>query len=709
MKKTLLKLSAILCIGVMMLNMFGLTLSVGVSAKDLPMTFASGFESLFYAEKKLTTLPKTYEATIKVPTRGDDQYWGDILAANNDKSGYDGIVWDLQDNSNKVEVRFLAMKRTGTAKSLTLRFPAALESYRGKDVHLAVVIDTANSKVSLYIDGQKWTGTVTDATEAEFVALYNQLDVNALPYFTLGGDFREDIPKKDTDVVGKDWFSVWGVDNYRFFRGSIYDACIFSDARTANEVLADYSEVSKTADNLMALYDTSDVNDKGIMKDQSGNGYDMKGKSIWFSERSDIGNYAFSFAVVGDTQVVARDESVESAGTYDFDFKGNFKKIYNYIVDNKDEKKIKFSFHMGDVTDWNNASEWNTAMTAINKMNGLIPYNIVRGNHDGSDRFIENYTLANFQANVLNGEEYGTFDDNTLNTYQTLTVGEVKYLMLALDMGPCKAVIDWANEVVESHPEHNVIISTHSYLHRSGVYMDAPLDCSATQYNPGGYYNGGGYKENGAFVNWDFRLQKYKDGGEDYLYQDASYMWNNLVKKHENICMVLCGHECSDLILKVDAVGDHGNKIVQLLIDTQDVDRRMQRAGLGHAGMVAMLYFSEDGKTVSTEYYSTIKEKYFMTENMYTFELDLVGDKDNGNDNGGTQNGQNNNQNGNNVNTDGAIDAKPQDNKVTTPVSKKEEEDEGGCGSVMSVGTVGAVALTALGACFVPKSKRKKK
>jgi hypothetical protein len=200
-------------------------------------------------------------------------------------------------------------------------------------------------------------------------------------------------------------------------------------------------------------------------------------------------------------------------------------------------------------------------------------------------------------------------------------------------------------------------------------------------------------------------------------------MWNNLVKKHENICMVLCGHECSDLILKVDGVGDHGNKIVQLLIDTQDVDRRLQGAGLGHAGMVAMLYFSEDGKTVSTEYYSTIREQYFMTENMYTFELDLVGDDDgdtdndngngngNGNNVGGNENGsQNNNgsQNGTNANNgNNSGNTENTDDTNTIGAITDKQESKGGCGSVMSVGTVGAAALVTLGACFVPRKKKK--
>jgi hypothetical protein len=107
-------------------------------------------------------------------------------------------------------------------------------------------------------------------------------------------------------------------------------------------------------------------------------------------------------------------------------------------------------------------------------------------------------------------------------------------------------------------------------------------------------------------------------------------MWNNLVKKHKNICMVLCGHEISDQILNVEAVGDHGNKIAQVLIDPQGLDRALQSAGQGHAGLVAMLYFSADGKTVTTEYYSTIRNQYYKEGiNNQTFELDVITEPEN--------------------------------------------------------------------------------
>ena len=343
--------------------------------------------------------------------------------------------------------------------------------------------------------------------------------------------------------------------------------------------------------------------------------------------------YEYSFAVVGDTQVLTIDEVKLDNTRLD----GSMDKIYDWLINNEKSKNIKFTFHMGDVTDNSRADEWEIAKKNFEKLSGRIANNVARGNHDGASALVSNYTTTMFESSVELGEEFGYFDgrgiegykENTLNTYQTITIGDVMYLMLALDIGPCKAVIEWANEVIEAHPYHNVIISTHSYLQGdynytvtgAGTYMDAPKDCSATQYNPGGYYGLGGTYG----VNWDFRLDSHKNAGEDYLYQDASYMLNNLVKKHKNICMVLCGHECSDYVKQVSTTGENGNTILQFLIDGQEIDRIASNQNQLHAAMIAMFYFSKDGKTLTTEYYSPVREAYLKDdENTKTYTVNTV-------------------------------------------------------------------------------------
>jgi hypothetical protein len=44
----------------------------------------------------------------------------------------------------------------------------------------------------------------------------------------------------------------------------------------------------------------------------------------------------------------------------------------------------------------------------------------------------------------------------------------------------------------------------------------------------------------------------------------------------------------------------------------------------GASGLIAVLYFSEDGKNVTVEYLSPVKGQYFLTENQFQFTLDVV-------------------------------------------------------------------------------------
>ena len=601
--------------------------------------FMSGFNNVYSSSKQVTSLPKSLEATIYVPSSADDQYWGNILAWNNDKSGYDSFIWDIQSSGSSTRPRLLF---TASGTCVIVDFQSALDSFKDQVVHLAVTIGT---DIKLYINGTLWSGTPTytinnaPVTLQRALEVYGAINISKLPLPTIGGDHRANIPK-DGKTENVDWWAVWGFDNYRWFRGKIYSAAAFTDVRTASEIAADKVTLpAQGADNLLMSYDLAYETAAKLIPDKSGNGYNMAAPLMWLDakDKTEITDYSYSFAVVGDTQIVARNETEVGYPTYSPAYKGQFDKIYDYIVNNAESKNIKFSFHMGDVTDHDGKAEWELAMKNIAKMNGIIPNNIVRGNHDGAPRMTEYYTTAMFKSSVAKGEEYGFFDgrgiegytQNTLNAYQTITVGDVMYLMLSLDLGPCKAVVEWANEVIEAHPYHNVIITTHSYLQgdNNGTtyagypYMDDPKDCAATQYNPGGKYGIGGSEG----VNYDFRLGSHKNAGDAYLYQDATYMLNNLVKKHKNISMVLCGHECSEYIKQMSTTGDAGNTVLQFLIDAQKVDADLQAAGEGHSGTVAMFYFSKDGKKLTTEYYSTIREQYLHDSlNVNTYDVSVV-------------------------------------------------------------------------------------
>ena len=302
-----------------------------------------------------------------------------------------------------------------------------------------------------------------------------------------------------------------------------------------------------------------------------------------FAEKEAVTDYAYSFAVIPDIQIVTENDVKNG--------QNNLAKLFDWIVANKESKNIQFAFGLGDITDNNNEAEWTLAKEQHAKLSTAgIPYSVVRGNHDlpgyGGGIATDAFT-AYMGTDVYRAQFEGFYESsNVANAWRTLTVGDVKYLMLTLDYGADDDVLNWASAIIYQHPDHNVIITTHAYLFRDGTTMDE-----------------------GDIV------PPSTSGGSN----DGDDMWEKLVSKHENIVLVMSGHDPSESIVVNRSQGDNGNTVTAMLIDAQDVE-----AQEGSMGMVAMLYFSADGKTVQVEYYSTAKEKYFMSGNQFTVELDAA-------------------------------------------------------------------------------------
>ncbi len=313
-----------------------------------------------------------------------------------------------------------------------------------------------------------------------------------------------------------------------------------------------------------------------------------------FTEKEPVTNYSYSFAVIPDTQIMVENDVVNG--------QTNTAKLFDWIVANQEAKNIQFVFGLGDITDNNNEAEWTLAQAQHQKlMDAGIPYSAVRGNHDlswyGKEQDAENYTVddyTNYMGTTAYRAQFGGFynDDNIANSWRTLQVGDMKYLLITLDYGANDAVLNWASGIIYQHPDHNVIITTHAYLFRDGTTLD-----------------------DGDLV------PPSTTGGVN----DGDDMWEKLVSKHENIVLVMSGHDPQENIIVNRSTGDNGNTVTAMLIDAQDVE-----AQEGSMGMVALLHFSPDGKTVQVEYYSTAKEKYFKSENQFTLELNVVEEAEGG-------------------------------------------------------------------------------
>ncbi len=346
------------------------------------------------------------------------------------------------------------------------------------------------------------------------------------------------------------------------FKGALKNAALYSDLRTAQEIAAD-STGTLDQDGLMMAYDLSAGGRPEVIPDKSGNKNDMILKSIWVADKKPAKDYSFSFAVLGDPQWLTNLHPEKLTAMFD------------WIEENIEEKNIKHLFTVGDLTHGSSDREWTNIWPCFDRLTGKLPYTVVRGNHDQAKDFKLMFDYSEYE------ETHGCFNENMLNSYSCFEVGDIPYMSMALDYNVSDSALEWANEVIAAHPDRNVIISTHHYLTSNG-------EIASTKENKNG------------------------NSGQE--------IWEKLIRKHENITLVLCGHVNGSTQIALSQVqGDCGNTVTQMMINPQSADH-----DLDGIGVVTMLYFSQDGRKVEVEHYSTDRKAFYLSENQFSFELDLL-------------------------------------------------------------------------------------
>ena len=371
------------------------------------------------------------------------------------------------------------------------------------------------------------------------------------------------------------------------FKGILGDVTAYSTVRTEQQIQNDYANGPDMADQeLLFHYAITQDSTGNNIPDQSGNGYDLRCERIWLTqeERDEIWSqddteYAYTIALLPDVQFTTRK------------FPANLVPIFDYLLDNKDALNLQYVIGLGDLTDENTEGEWTIIRHQTSRLNGIIPYSMVRGNHDVT---YNDSALLYDKFYSVPGQHYyehvaanGGFQDptSTKNSYLLFTVGEVDYLILNLDFASTEDVLEWADEVLTQYPNRRVIMATHAYLYSNGQPLTEDTVYSPSMYTP--------------------------------FWNDSDDYWDKLLRKHANVSMVVCGHIGVDNIVCTEAVGDNGNTVHQILSDPQYSDELA-----GGLGFVTLMHFTEDGSIMRMESYSTVMQKYFRETN-YDLTLDL--------------------------------------------------------------------------------------
>lgn len=303
---------------------------------------------------------------------------------------------------------------------------------------------------------------------------------------------------------------------------------------------------------------------------------------------------SFCIAILPDTQ------------NYSQHFPETFKTQTRWLVENKQSRNIACVLHLGDVTNLNSAAEWENADAAMKTLDGEIPYFMVPGNHDYSrsgscvnreSSFSDYFPKSRFAKSPTFGGTYDREPERTENSFHLFEAGGLKFLVLALEFGPRKDVVRWANEIAAKHADRSAILITHAYLYSDDTRYDWAGRGNDQNWNPHSY---GVAKATGDDVH------------------DGEQLWSSLITKHPNFLFTFNGHVLNDGLGKLSTRSPHGRDVHQILVNFQMRPR-------GGDGWLRLLEFKDDRTTVEIHDYSpTRHERNESAQNRMTLKISPV-------------------------------------------------------------------------------------
>ena len=226
----------------------------------------------------------------------------------------------------------------------------------------------------------------------------------------------------------------------------------------------------------------------------------------------------FTIAVLPDTQI------------YSESYPEILDKQTQWIADNVQSENIVFVAHLGDiVNDHINTTQWQNARDSMSIIRAAdIPYSVVPGNCDMHfvTGDLTNYDTYFSYTDFIDYDWYGGHypDHSNASSYQLFSAMGQDFIVLNLvcESSLLAETTDWANSILTEYSARKAIVVTHGYIDTEGNYLS------------------------GSSV-----------AGLD--------VWNNIVKHHSNVIMVLCGHH-SGQYFGTDT-GENGNTVYNLLTD----------------------------------------------------------------------------------------------------------------------------------------------
>jgi hypothetical protein len=277
-----------------------------------------------------------------------------------------------------------------------------------------------------------------------------------------------------------------------------------------------------------------------------------------------------------------------------------------------EKRNVKALLTLGDLTDKNSEREWGYVHRSLASVENSVPVVLVSGNHDVGDRGTANRRTASLAQHfpappgAAKQALAGTARPGDIeNAYYRITLPRVTLGVLALEWSPRSSVIAWANRVLEKHAKDRVIVLTHAYLYDDGSRYDWWKKGSDQEWNPLAYETAKRDKEKSTTTT-----NLHPDGAHD-----GEMLWNELVKKHAGVFLVMSGHVLGKGAASLVSRGDRGNTVLQVLANYQ----MLEEGGLGYLRLVELL---PDGRTLRQKTFSPTLGLY-ATAPEHTFDLSI--------------------------------------------------------------------------------------
>ncbi|WP_233125423.1 LamG-like jellyroll fold domain-containing protein [Corynebacterium sp. NML 120412] len=290
----------------------------------------------------------------------------------------------------------------------------------------------------------------------------------------------------------------------------------------------------------------------------------------------------FTLGVLPDTQFYARYGDKDAGDIFGTRYGSNpFDVQTEFLAKHHEDLNTQFVAHLGDVVDQANVrNSWDISSEAMKPLEDAhLNYSILPGNHDyfmfdgedGPSAFEEYFPEerakqnATFQARHQStgihdgGDGYGFPGQKTDSEYHIFEAEGQQYLLLALGFRAPDDTLDWAQQVIDEHPDLPVILTAHEI---SGI---------------------GG------------------DGSTYFTKEYGEHLWDKLIRKNDQIFLTIAGHHhgAGYHVKKNDA----GHDVINILQD-------YQMAYLGGNGLMGQLQFDLTNNTLDMTAYSPwVKDK----------------------------------------------------------------------------------------------------